>query len=240
MATKRAVQNKVTGYNGGLSSNAVSGMSNVVNTTVNPEMDLTKNWFNNSTYFTPAKNGNGGLFNNAVSGMSNGADPEMGLTKNWFTNSKYFTPTNTATTPTSDVTPTPATTVAPVVTTPTSTPASTPTLTGYGKMYTDMGLGDANKWNAMTGTEQATLIPFLTKGNESGFLSSVGGTQGLASILGGIGQIGSFWNGMEQNRRAEKEWDMRNAEINRQKQRDVDFANAINKSGLGSYSAGIK
>ena len=33
---------------------------------------------------------------------------------------------------------------------------------------------------------------------------------------------------------------MRNAEVNRQKQRDVDFANAINKSGLGSYSAGIK
>ena len=232
MATKRTVQKKV---NNGLFNNAVSGMNSGANTTADPEIDLTKQWFSNSNYFTPAKNGNDGLFNNAVSGMSNGTDPEIGLTKNWFTNSKYFTPTNIATpTPTSVDTPTPA--PAPAVT----TPVATPELTGYAKMYVDSGFGDANKWNGMSGTEQAALIPFLNKSNESGFLSSVGGTQGLASILGGIGQIGSFWNGMEQNRRAEKEWDMRNAEVNRQKQRDVDFANAINKSGLGSYSAGIK
>ena len=234
MATKSTVQKKV---NNGLFNNAVSGTNSRANTTADPEIDLTKQWFSNSNYFTPAKNGNGGLFNNAVSGMSNGTDPEMGLTKNWFTNSKYFTPTNIATpTPTSVDTPTPATTITPTVTTPTPKANAF----NYRDEFVNKGLGDGAQWDAMNGTEKAALIPFLNKSNESGFLSSVGGTQGLASILGGIGQIGSFWNGMEQNRRAEKEWDMRNAEVNRQKQRDVDFANAINKSGLGSYSAGIK
>ena len=193
---------------------------------------------------------NGGLFSNAVSSMGNGAsttaNPEIDFTKNWLTDSRYFTPTNIATTTsTPAVTSTPATAITPAVTTPSVTPTvTTPTPNAnafnYKNEFVNKGLGNEAEWDAMNGTEKAALIPFLNKSNESGFLSSVGGTQGLASILGGIGQIGSFWNGMEQNRRAEKEWDMRNAEINRQKQRDVDFANAINKSGLGSYSAGIK
>ncbi len=203
MATKRTIQKMVTGYNGGLSDNAVSSMVNGASTTANPEIDLTNHWF---------------------------------------TKSNYFTPTNitSATTSTPDVTTPLVTAVTPAVTPAVTTPTPNANAFSYKNEFVNKGLGDAAQWDAMNGTEKAALIPFLNKGNESGFLSSVGGTQGLASILGGIGQIGSFWNGMEQNRRAEKEWDMRNAEINRQKQRDVDFANAINKSGLGSYSAGTK
>ena len=183
MATKRTVQKKV---NNGLFNSAVSGMNSGANTTADPEIDLTKQWFSNSNYFTPAKNGNGGLFSNAVSSMGNGtsttANPEIDFTKNWLTDSRYFTPTNIATpttTSTPTVTSTPATAITPTVTTPTPNANAF----NYKNEFVNKGLGDGAEWDAMNGTEKAALIPFLNKSNESGFLSSVGGTQGLASIV---------------------------------------------------------
>ena len=75
---------------------------------------------------------------------------------------------------------------------------------------------------------------------DSGLFGSMGGAQGFADLAGGLGSLASMYYGYESNKRADKIADAQMAEVNRQKQRDVDFANSVNKSGLGAYSAGVK
>ena len=75
---------------------------------------------------------------------------------------------------------------------------------------------------------------------DSGLLGGMGGAKGFADLAGGLGSLASMYYGYESNKRADKIADAQMAEVNRQKQRDVDFANSVNKSGLGAYSAGVK
>lgn len=73
-----------------------------------------------------------------------------------------------------------------------------------------------------------------------GLWSGIGGAKGLADIAGGLSSLGGLYYGMKENDRREGEYNARMAEINRQRQRDIDWQNNINKSGLGTYSAGVK
>lgn len=73
----------------------------------------------------------------------------------------------------------------------------------------------------------------------SGLWSGLGGAEGFANIAGGVSALGGLYYGIKENDRREGEYKAKMAEINRQKQRDIDWQNNINKSGLGTYSAGL-
>lgn len=67
----------------------------------------------------------------------------------------------------------------------------------------------------------------------------LGGTEGLANIAGALASLYSIYNAHQYNKRLDKAFGIQAKELARATQKDKDFANAINKSGLGTYSAGI-
>lgn len=74
---------------------------------------------------------------------------------------------------------------------------------------------------------------------DTGLSSTAGMLPSLADLTGLYGTImGYKYAGNEDDRR-ERMFNTQMSEINRQKQRDVDWQNNINKSGLGTYSAGL-
>lgn len=73
----------------------------------------------------------------------------------------------------------------------------------------------------------------------AGAWEGIGGAKGLADLSGGLASLYSIYSGNEQNKRANEALNMQKAEYNRGVQKDKDFATAMNKSGLGAYSAGL-
>ena len=108
------------------------------------------------------------------------------------------------------------------------------TLDDYTKAAKDKGLD----FSAMSDADKLKFTSGMDASN-TGIMGNLGGISTIASGLAGL--YGAYKTGQaleEQNEMAKQEQAMRFSEINRQKQRDKDFASAINKSGLGSYSAG--
>ncbi|MFA7029649.1 MAG: hypothetical protein WC179_05205 [Candidatus Cloacimonadaceae bacterium] len=103
---------------------------------------------------------------------------------------------------------------------------------GLGTNLANMVSGLANVGSNIIGTR--TYDPKTGASNTTG----LGGPQGLANVGSGLASLYSIYAGMEANKRAEDAWKMQKAEYNRGVQKDKDFATAINKSGLGTYSAG--
>lgn len=69
--------------------------------------------------------------------------------------------------------------------------------------------------------------------------NSIGGAKGFADLASGLGALGSMYTGYKQNKIAQEEHDARMGELNRQRQRDVDWEKNINASGLGTYTSGL-
>lgn len=88
------------------------------------------------------------------------------------------------------------------------------------KLYASM-LG--KQWN----TPQASFL-----GMDQNMLKGIQGGLGIGSSLFGL------YSDIMANKRADKAFGMQTAEYNRGVKKDKDFASAIQKSGLGSYSAG--
>lgn len=96
-----------------------------------------------------------------------------------------------------------------------------------------------------TNAIDAIQNPYISDGTaldfsnaSKGLWGDIGGAKGLADIGGGLASLYSIYSGMQQNKRAEDAWNMQKQEYNRSVQKDRDFASALNKSGLGTYSAG--
>lgn len=87
------------------------------------------------------------------------------------------------------------------------------------------------------GLAAGSVVPPATT---PGLLDGIGGAKGFADIGGGLASLYSIYSGYQQNKRADDALNMQKQEYNRGVQKDKDFATAMNKSGLGSYSAGIK
>ena len=107
----------------------------------------------------------------------------------------------------------------------------------YSPEKRDEILGDLTNWD----TDAYKGKNYGGDGIEPSFWNdTIGGAKGFADLAGGLGSLASMYYGYESNKRADKIADAQMAEVKRQKQRDVDFANSVNKSGLGAYSAGVK
>jgi hypothetical protein len=72
----------------------------------------------------------------------------------------------------------------------------------------------------------------------AGAWDTIGGAKGFADIGGGLASMYGIYQGIQQNKRAEEAFRMQKAEYNRGVKKDKDFGDAVNRSGLGSYSAG--
>jgi hypothetical protein len=72
----------------------------------------------------------------------------------------------------------------------------------------------------------------------AGAWDTIGGAKGFADIGGGLASLYGIYQGMQQNKRADEAFRMQKAEYNRGVKKDKDFGDAVNRSGLGSYSAG--
>lgn len=58
------------------------------------------------------------------------------------------------------------------------------------------------------------------------------------NALSGLSSLYSIYSGSQANDRAQEAFNMQKAAYNRSVQKDKDFATNVNKSGLGTYSAG--
>lgn len=63
--------------------------------------------------------------------------------------------------------------------------------------------------------------------------------QGLNGTLGGLSSLGGLYFDWQKNKMAKDAFKMEKAEYNRGVEKDKQFANNLNKSGLGTYSAGV-
>jgi hypothetical protein len=68
--------------------------------------------------------------------------------------------------------------------------------------------------------------------------TGMGGMQGLMGAAPLVTGLASAYNGYQQNKLLDRQVDMQNAENERQVRKEKDFATNMNKSGLGTYSAG--
>lgn len=89
-----------------------------------------------------------------------------------------------------------------------------------------------------TGIDTAGATSGLASTLSNGW-NSIGGTKGFADIAGGLGVLGSMYTGYKQNKMAQEEHNARMGELNRQRQRDVDWEKNIKASGLGTYTSGL-
>lgn len=77
--------------------------------------------------------------------------------------------------------------------------------------------------------------------NPDGTVTTIGlgGLGGLASTAGALAKLYSIYDARQYNKRLDKAFEMQAQEHARAVQKDRDFANAVNKSGLGLYSSGL-